>query len=315
MARSPVIPAEVRSQDGTRGEPIRFMSVRQLAEYLQTNDKRVYALAAEGTLPGTKVTGRWLFPRELIDRWLLETSHGGVLTDRLLITGGEDLLLQRLSTHLAAALGTRALLSYAPTPVRLGLGLLEKGRADVCCLHWGAVAQSNERHPALLRALVGHPRWVLVRALRREQGIVVSPGAPAPAESAARCLSMSWRWLIRQEGSGAQRLLLDLLAGENIPLNALNITEIVNSEREAAARLAAGEADASPGSRAVAEEYRLRFVPAGWEALDFAVGRDAYFRTLFQKTIEALRGPLGQTLASQLSGYDLSEAGQIISGL
>ena len=109
--------------------------------------------------------------------------------------------------------------------------------------------------------------------------------------------------------------MLDLLAREGIPINALNTTEMVNSEREAAARLATGQAHASPGSRAVAEEYRLRFVPAGWEAFDFAVGRDAYFRTLFQKTIEALRGPLGQTLASQLSGYDLSEAGQIISGL
>ena len=44
----------------------RFMTVRQIAEYLQLNEK-IYALATEEKIPATKVTGKWMFPRELID--------------------------------------------------------------------------------------------------------------------------------------------------------------------------------------------------------------------------------------------------------
>ena len=45
----------------------RFMTVRQIAEYLQLNEK-INALATEKIFPATKVTGKWMFPRELIDR-------------------------------------------------------------------------------------------------------------------------------------------------------------------------------------------------------------------------------------------------------
>ena len=69
------------------------MTVRQVAEYLQLNEKKIYALATEEKIPATKVTGKWMFPRELIDRWMLESAHGGVFTDQLVIAGSEDPLL------------------------------------------------------------------------------------------------------------------------------------------------------------------------------------------------------------------------------
>ncbi|MGA7982583.1 MAG: helix-turn-helix domain-containing protein [Chromatiaceae bacterium] len=69
----------------------RFLDVKQVADYLNLNEKKVYALVAEGRIPGTKVTGKWMFPRELIDRWVLESSHGGLLADRLVIAGSDDL--------------------------------------------------------------------------------------------------------------------------------------------------------------------------------------------------------------------------------
>ena len=51
------------------------MSVRQVAEYLHLNEKKIYALVSEGGIPATKVTGKWMFPRELVDRWMLDSSH------------------------------------------------------------------------------------------------------------------------------------------------------------------------------------------------------------------------------------------------
>ena len=31
-----------------------------------------------------------MFPRELIDRWMLDSAHGGLLTDRLVIAGSDS---------------------------------------------------------------------------------------------------------------------------------------------------------------------------------------------------------------------------------
>ncbi|MCZ6575092.1 MAG: helix-turn-helix domain-containing protein, partial [Gammaproteobacteria bacterium] len=51
-------------------EMSRFLSVKQVAEYLHLNEKKVYTLVGEGKIPATKVTGKWLFPRHLIDQWM-----------------------------------------------------------------------------------------------------------------------------------------------------------------------------------------------------------------------------------------------------
>jgi excisionase family DNA binding protein len=92
----------------------RFMNVREVARYLQVNEKKVYALVNAGRIPATRLTGKWLFPRDLVDQWMLESSHGGLLTDRMVIAGSDDPLLYRALMLLAAELRGQALVSYAP---------------------------------------------------------------------------------------------------------------------------------------------------------------------------------------------------------
>lgn len=92
----------------------RFLDVKQAAEYLNLNEKKIYALVSEGLIPGTTVTGKRIFPRELIDRWMLESSHGGLLTDRLMLAGSDDPLQHRVVQNLARDTGARAMVSYSP---------------------------------------------------------------------------------------------------------------------------------------------------------------------------------------------------------
>src|SRR5210317_1266926 len=120
-----------------RAETPRFMTVRQVASYLQVNEKKVYALVGEGKIPASKVTGKWLFPRDLVDKWILESSHGGLLTDRMLIAGSDDPLLYRAIMQVANEVQARALISYSATGTQLGLSLLARRRADLCGIHWG----------------------------------------------------------------------------------------------------------------------------------------------------------------------------------
>jgi len=46
------------------------MTVRDVAKYLNVDEKTVYRLAQKGELPGFKVAGTWRFKREDIDRWI-----------------------------------------------------------------------------------------------------------------------------------------------------------------------------------------------------------------------------------------------------
>lgn len=290
-----------------------FLDVKQAADYLNLNEKKVYALVAEGRIPGTKVTGKWMFPRELIDRWMLESSHGGLLTDRLVIAGSDDPLLYRVVLNLARDVGSRGLVSYAATGTRLGLELLQANRADVSSLHWGPSEESHLRHPALLSQFSGYRRWVLVHAFRREQGLMFRPDLPAEL-GVEELLKRPLRWAMRQEGAGAKRFFLETLTRLETDATALNTTATALSERDAASRIALGQADIAPGARSAAAENGLSFIATGWECFDIALDRGIYFRKLLQDLITRIQDAETADLAGMLGGYDLSDAGKLVWG-
>jgi len=291
-----------------------FLSVKQVADYLQLNEKKVYALANEGHIPATKVTGKWMFPRELINRWMLDSSHSGLLKDRLIIAGSDDPLLFRVVNNFAAQMGSRALVSYSPTGTGIGLNLLQSQRIDVCGMHWGPQAESHMRHPALLQQHSQFKHWVLIRAFQREQGLIVSPPVLKFSEDPEAFFEPQFRWALRQKGSGAQRFLMETLSHYHKTTDTLNSEIEANSEREAAAAIAMDQADIAPGTRSIATEFGLGFISLGWESFDLALPRNIWFRRLFQEFMNELKSLPSQQLAEALTGYDLSACGELVWG-
>ena len=47
-----------------------LLTTEEAAEYLRLSERKLYELVANGEVPCTKVTGRWLFPAAALDRWL-----------------------------------------------------------------------------------------------------------------------------------------------------------------------------------------------------------------------------------------------------
>jgi excisionase family DNA binding protein len=290
----------------------RFMTVKQVATYLQVNEKKIYALVREGKIPASKLTGKWLFPRDLVDQWLLESSHGGLLTDRIVVAGSDDPLLFRAITQVANSLQSRALISYTATGSQLGLSLLAHRRADVCGIHWGPAEESQQRHPALIRQFVQSGDWALVRLFRREQGLLVAPGYWSADMGVDGLFQRGVRWVERQEGAGSQRFLRELISEHDLDPADRRITGRASTEREAASLIAMGQAEVAPGVRAAAVEFGLDFVPIGWEAFDLALHRGIFFRNLFQQLLDYLRGNDCRRQANMLGGYDLAELGTLV---
>ncbi len=289
-----------------------FMNVRQLAEYLHLNEKKVYALAAEGGIPATKATGKWLFPRALVDRWLLDTAHGGLMADRLIISGSDDPLLQATANRLTQRLKTQAVFSYTVTGTKLGLELLAQGSSDACAIHWGRAEESGVRHPALLQQYSASKDWLLVHLFKRQQGLIVRHVDYERYQDPKEALSFQTRWVVRQEGAGSQRFLGEWLAKQGYPMGQLSQTQVAFSEREVASLIAKGEADIGPGTYSAAKEFGLDFIEVCEESFDLVIPRKVYFRRLVQQLFEYVQSPEGIALAQRLEGYNLSQCGKLI---
>lgn len=50
--------------------PDQAMTVRNVADYLNVDEKTVYRMAKRGDLPGFKVAGVWRFMRSDLDAWV-----------------------------------------------------------------------------------------------------------------------------------------------------------------------------------------------------------------------------------------------------
>lgn len=291
-----------------------FMNVRQLAEYLHLNEKKVYALASEGDIPATKVTGKWLFPRALVDRWLLDNAHDGLMSDRLVLAGSDDPLLSSASNRLTQQLRTQALFSYTVTGTKLGLDLLAQGSADACVIHWGRAEESGMRHPALLQQYSASKNWVLVHLFQRKQGLIVRPADKGRLSDPKAALDLNTRWAVRQEGAGSQRFLGEWLTKQGYPIGQLSNTQLAFTEREVASMVAKCEVDIGPGTFSAAKEFGLDFIYVCDESFDLVVSRNIYFRKLIRQLFEFLQSSEGLMLAHRLEGYNLKHCGNIIWG-
>ncbi len=60
----------------------RLMTIKQLAGYLNLNERTVLKLVSDGALPGVKVGNQWRFRKAMIDTWLDDQMLG--VTPRLL---------------------------------------------------------------------------------------------------------------------------------------------------------------------------------------------------------------------------------------
>lgn len=57
-------------------QPDPLMTIRQLADYLNVNERTVLKLVSDGTLPGVKIGSQWRFRKAMIDTWLDDQMLG-----------------------------------------------------------------------------------------------------------------------------------------------------------------------------------------------------------------------------------------------
>lgn len=290
-----------------------YLTTEEAAAYLRMGARKLYDLAASGQAPCAKVTGKWLFPRAALDRWVEAgmTAPADVAPAPPIVAGSHDPLLEWALRRADSGL---ALLCEGSSA---GLDRLQRGEAGVAAIHLHA--NDGDDDDANIDALKSRSRLVdvvLIAFARREQGLIAAPGdplgltrAPDPLGAAAAAKA---RFGLRQSGAGAQRLLDRLLARGARALADLAASEATYATgADLAAAIRAGDADCGIVSRSVAAALGLPFASLAWERFDLAMRRRVYFEPGPQRLFALMRAPAFAEQAARLRGYDVSEAGRV----
>ncbi|MGH7003216.1 MAG: substrate-binding domain-containing protein, partial [Alphaproteobacteria bacterium] len=160
-----------------------FMNTKEVADYLRIKQRKVYALLRARRIPCSRVTGKWLFPKHLIDLWVAEnTDYAGLGFETKppapVVAGSHDPLLDWAVRESGCGLALRASGSLD------GLKQLSAGEATMAALHVRD-AETGEYNVPLLRTAPGLRDVVLLHWARRRQGLVLAPGNPLKIRSVA----------------------------------------------------------------------------------------------------------------------------------
>ncbi len=285
-----------------------LMTTREVAELLRIKERKVYDLASSSAIPCVRVTGKLLFPRALIDAWLIQHSEysGGVdaLRERPPVCAGShdpllDWALREAGSGIAVNFGGSL----------DGLRRLARGEAIAAGIHIREDGEDawNTRH--LTRMMPGQP-VVAMQWARRSQGLIVAPGNPLGIRTLADL--RGHRFAGRQQEAGAALLFKRLIAEAGLdPATVAPIETPALTEIEVAAAVAEGKADAGFAIAAAARPFRLDFVPLVEERYDLAIWRSAYFEPPLQALMTFARSARFAERAAELGGYDVSGLGTV----
>ena len=287
-----------------------YLTTEEAADYLRLKERKLYELVAHGGVPCTKVSGKWLFPRAALDRWLeagLARPEGLQPAEPPPIIGGsQDSLLEVAVRDSACGLALLAEGSQA------GLDRLLRGEVAIAAIHLHATPDDEGANLAAVRAQAGLHDAVVIGFARREQGLLVAPGNPLLLTGIVSAVERRARFARRQKGAGAQLLLESLSAREGVPAQGLTLAEgICATGQDLALAIRTGRADCGIASRAIASAFGLDFLPLVWEHVDLAMRRRSYFEPPTQALLAWMRGPAMAARARELGGYDLSQSGAV----
>ncbi|MDH3232839.1 MAG: helix-turn-helix transcriptional regulator [Alphaproteobacteria bacterium] len=291
-----------------------LMTTKEVADYLRIKERKVYDLVRAGDIPCSRVTGKWLFPKALIDLWVarstelpegLPASAAAGAAPPPVLAGSHDPLLEWALRESGSDLALH------PGGSLDGLRRLAAGEAVVAGSH-APDGDGGYRGQIAARALDGRPVVVLAWAWRR-QGLVVAPGNPHDLKTISDLVRRGVRTVLRQEAAGSQLLLLHLLAKAKLDLGALNAIEApARSESEVARAVIEKRADAGLAIEAAARAHDLDFVPLHSERYDLVMMRHDYFEAPVQALLSFARSEAFGARARELGGYEIGELGRVI---
>jgi putative molybdopterin biosynthesis protein len=293
-----------------------LLTTDEAATYLRLSERKLYDLVANGAVPCTKVTGKWLFPKAALDRWLaaglIAPAALALAPAPPIVGGSHDPLLEWALRESGSELAS------LPEGSEAGLRRLARGEVTAAAIHLHRLdlhrldGGDDEANAQAVAQAPGLHDAVVIAIARREQGLIVAAGNPFDLGDMAGVAGKRARLALRPQGAGAQLLLLALLARSGLALDQLALVKpACPTGADIAQAVRSGRADCGIATRAVALAAGLDFVPLAWERFDLVLRRRSYFLEGAQALFKFVRTAAFRERAAELTGYDVSEVGEV----
>lgn len=297
-----------------------IMSTKEVAQYLGIHEKQVYALIKSKRIPSTRVTGKWIFPKKLIDEWIDTNARAGMAEARrkskqiegaLLASGSNDPILDILKTYIRKAYPEFYIFS-ANTGSTDGLKALNQGYTDIAWSHL-LDPKSGQYNIPFLSTYLPNLKAVVINLFNRDLGFLVAPGNPLNIHGFKDLAKPKIRFINRQKGSGTRVLLDHHLRELKIPASSIKGYENeVYTHFEVGLSVLAKETDVGLATGSVSKLLGLSFIPLTQESFDMLLDQSTFFERGVQAFIEILNSKEFRSRVENLGSYDFKNSGKII---
>jgi excisionase family DNA binding protein len=297
-----------------------MMSTKEVAKYLGVHEKQVYALIKSKKIPSTRVTGKWVFPRKLIDEWIESNAKTGLeqakqksrkIEGALLASGSNDPILDMLHTYMRKSYPEFYIFS-ANTGSTDGLKALNLGYTDIAWSHLFD-PKSGEYNVPFLSSYLTNVKPVVVNLFRRDLGFVVAPKNPLHFHGFEDLPQKKVAFVNRQKGSGTRVLLDHHLKRLRIMPSKINGYEKeVYTHFEVGLSILSKEAGVGIATIAVSKLLGLPFIPITQECFDMILDQSTFFEKGIQAFIEILNSHEFRNRVEKLGSYDFKNSGKIL---
>jgi excisionase family DNA binding protein len=297
-----------------------MMSTKEVARYLGVHEKQVYALVKSKRIPSTRITGKWVFPKRLIDEWIETHAKLGLEGARektasmggaLLACGSNDPILDMLQTYMKKAYPEFLILS-ANTGSTEGLKALNSGYTDLAWSHL-LDPESGQYNIPFLPTYVPDVKAVVVNLFHRELGLIMAPKNPLNIKGFEELGKKGVRLVNRQKGSGTRVLLDYHLKQLKIPPSKIEgYDREVYTHFEVGLSILSKESDVGIATIAVAKLLGLPFVSIANESFDMILKKNTFFHKGIQAFIETLNSKEFRQRVEPIGAYDFKDSGKIV---
>jgi len=252
-----------------------LLNTRELSEYLDINEKKIYSLIMDKGLPATKVTGKWLFPKHLVDIWIdnhirnypwMKEKELETFTEALIIAGSNDILLAD-ALSLFQEKQRDILPLYSSIGSMRGINAFKKGWCHLCAAHM--LQKEDEEYNLSYIKDMFEEKFIIINFAYRTQGLIVSGDNKKNIKGVRDIARSDVRIANRQSGTGTRFLLEYELEKEGIDSKSVNgYDHICLSHLDVGIEVLAGRADAGLGIQSIAQMLGLSFIPLRKERFD-----------------------------------------------
>lgn len=296
-----------------------MLNTKEVAGYLNINEKQVYRLIKEKKIPATRITGKWTFPRRLIEEWIIESASENIgkkkrreLEDHIVIMGSNDFTIELLSHELSARF-PKFSLSFSNLGSIGGLIALGRGSSHIASCHLLDPDTGEYNLPYLPRYLPDL-ETTAINLIYRDLGLILRSGNPLDIAGIEDMVRPKIRIINRQEGSGT-RIFFDFeLKRLGIDPNRINGYEKqVNTHAEVATAVLSGVADVGLGILSAARMLGLEFIHITRERYDLVIPKENLSAKPVGALLEVIRSQEFSGKVEQMGGYDTRDSGKIMS--